>query len=909
MAKEKAYIFSLNGGELSPLAQGRVDLARSKIAAEVMRNMIPRVIGPASARPGTQYIGTIDSGNVKTRILPFVFSATDTALVELGWDSLRVWVDGALVSRPSVSTQITSDTFSSSSGWTLATTGTGVATVTSGNLKLQTPGRGDTVRAYQAVSVAVADRSVEHAIEIDVVRGPVKFRVGSGNGGDQYLREVELATGFHSLSVTPTSGNMYVQFSAESESERLVNSCKIASSGTMEIETPWSYDDLADLRFDQSGDVIYITSAARTFQPKRIIRYGTNSWSLVDYDFTDGPFRGKTADVTLTPSARTGNGTLTASGQFFDDNHVGCVFRITHSSTSVSSVLTGEDRYTESVRVSGNTFYDIDSDGSNENTDERDVTLNITGTWSGTLSMEVSYDEEGEWKRLVDYSSSPVTTTLTPGYANSVAYCRLGFQAGDYTSGAATCSLSYDGGGGDGYVLITSVESQYVAHYEVVRRLHDTKATNEWSEGQFSTLRGWPAAVGLFEGRLWWGSQDKIFGSVSDLFTSFDLDEEGDSGPIIRSIATGAVNSVQWILGLSRLCVGTSGAEPVGRSSSFDEPVTPTNFSLKDVSTQGSASVQAVKVDKSAIFVQRSGKRAYELSYMAEQQDYGATEISRYHPTILDAGVKIMAVQRQPDTRVWFVLDDGTCAILTYERSEDVISWYRFDIDNATVEDIAVLPNVDDDDVYLLVKRGGTYTLERLSYDHQAQGGQDNYMADCWVSSTLTDSDTVSGLPTVFAGKDLVVWAAGEAIMDGDEPKTFRASYSGGQYRITLPSAVTGKVVVGFPYTWQWKSAKLAYGVADGAPISRRKMLRDVAPVLYKTHIRGIKAGQDFSSMDYLPLSYKGETKTGNEVYETYDVQSQCIPGGWDTDARLCFQGQSPLPCTILAVTITMEGH
>ena len=907
--REKAYLFALNGGELSKLAQARVDLSRTKISAEVMKNFFPRVIGPASARAGTEWLGSSD-GDGKARLLPFIFSATDTALVELSDQKLRVWVDQELISRPSVSTVVTNGDFNSSTGWTLTTTGTGAANINSsfsGALALRTPGRGDTAKALRSDSVSVGDQNVEHAINVTVDRGPVKFRVGSTSGGDEYIQEIELRTGFHSLSFTPTSGTYYVQFSTESESWRVVSDVSIAPAGIMEIATPWLEDDLFTLRYDQSADVIYITSSKGTYQPRRIVRYGATSWSLTQYDFTDGPFRGKTADVTLTPSgSRTGNGTLTASGAFFKADHVGTVFRLTHQKTSVSSVLTGEDRYTDSIRVSGNAKYDNDSDGTDENTTERDVSITISGSWSGTVSLEVSYDEGVTWQQTESWTSNQ-TITRTPGYANSVAYTRIGFQSGKYTSGAATCTLSYTGGGGDGYVLITAVNSATQAEYEVIRRLHDLEGTNEWSEGQFSELRNWPSAVGLFEGRLWWGSADKVFGSITDAFNSYDLEEDGDSGPIIRSIATGAVNSVRWILGLSRLCIGTSGAEPVGRSSSFDEPVTPTNFSIKDASTQGSDDIQAIKVDKSAIYVQRSGKRAYELSYAVDSQDYASVEITRYHPTVLEAGVKVMAVQRQPDTRVWFVLEDGTCAIMTYERGEDVLSWYTFETDGL-VEDVAVLPNVDDDDVYMIVNRtidGVTKRyLERLSYDHQAQGGTDNYMADCWTSTTLSASSTVTGL-SHLEGKEVVVWAAGEAVMDGSVPDTF--TITSGQ--ISLPEAVTGKVIVGIPYTWQWKSAKLAYGVSDGAPISRRKMLRDIAPVLYKTHIRGIKAGQDFTTMDYLPLSYRGQSMTGNEVFDTYDVQSQCIPGGWDTDARLCLSGQSPLPCTVLAISLTMEGH
>lgn len=904
--REKSYLFAMNGGEVSPLALGRVDLSRMRISAEVMKNCFPRVIGPMAARPGLAYLSSTD-GDGQARNIPFIFSATDTALVELSDRKLRVRVSGDLISRAAVSTVVTNGDFAASTGWTLTTTGGGVSTISGGVLTLQTPNRGGTTLAKRSDAVSGVDRNVEHAIEVTVDRGPVKFRCGSTDGGDEYITETELKTGFHSIAFTPVSGIFYIQLSAESEANRIVSDVSIAASGVMELVTSWAAADLFKLRYSQSGDVIFVTSSDQAYQPMRIERRAETSWSFTDYEFVDGPFRGKTADLTLTPSARTGNGILTASAPFFKSDHVGSVFRISHQQTVVGASLAGPDRYTDTIRVSGNSRYDIDSDGSNENTRERDIVISVTGTWLGNLGLQISEDDGETWRRVEFYTSNQ-SITRTPGSANTVVLCRLGFNSDDYISGTAVVTATYSGGGGgDGYVLITGVTNSTTATYEVMSRIHASEIANDWSEGQFSTLRGWPSAVALFEGRLWWGGADKLFGSVSDGFESFDLEQDGDSGPVIRSVATGAVNAVNWILGLARLCIGTSGAEPVGRSSSFDEPMTPSNFSIKDASTQGSADVQAVKIDRSAVFVQRSGKRAYDLSYTIDAQDYSSSEISRFHPTVLSAGVKLLAVQRQPDTRIWFVLNDGTCAMLTYERSEDVLSWFTFETDGL-IEDVAVLPNVEDDDVFMVVARtvnGGTKRyVERLAYDTQAQGGNHNYMADSYVIQTLVASDTVTGL-SHLEGAQVVVWAAGQAVMDGDEPATFTV-LSG---QIMLPEPVSGTVVAGLPYDWQWRSAKLAYGVRDGAPLSRRKTLRDVAPILYRTHIRGIRAGQTFDAMDYLPLSFAGETLDANTVLETYDAQSYCIPGNWDTDTRLCLAGQAPLPCTVLSLSLTMEAN
>ena len=908
--REKPYLFAMNGGEVSPLAMARVDLARMKISAETALNVTPRVVGPMQARAGLGYLGSTD-GDAASRNIPFIFSATDTSLVELSDLKFRVRNSDTLISRDAVSTVVTNGDFAASTGWTLTVSTGGQANISNDVLTLATPYRGSTTLAKRSDTVSGGDDGVEHAIEITVDVGPVKFRCGSTDGGDEYIAETELKEGFHSLAFTPTAGSYYIQFSCESEASRVVSNVAIASSGTMEIVAPWTAAQLFSLRYDQSGDVIFITSSDKTMQPHRIERRAATSWSLTPYYFTDGPFREKTADISLTPSALTGNGTLTASAAFFKAGHVGTVFRISHQKTRCSSVLSGADQFTDTVRVSGNTKYDIDSDGANEDTNERDVLQAFTGTWVGTVSMQLSADKDGPWRKMEGYTGAG-SGTKTPGTENSVVYVRTGFIGDDYTSGEVTVDLTYEGGGGDGYVVITAVTNSTSATYEVMSRLHGTDASKEWVEGTFSPLRGWPSAIALFEGRLWWGGDDKVFGSVSDGFESFDLEVEGDSGPIIRSVATGAVNNIRWILGLARLCIGTSGAEPVGRSSSFDEPVTPTNFSIKDASTQGCADVEAVKIDKSGIFVQRSGKRAYSMSYSLDNQDYASGEVTKFHPTILGEGVKVMAVQRQPDTRVWFVLDDGTAAILIWEPVEDVITWYRLTTDGL-IEDVAVLPNTSDDDVYLIVNRTINSVekryVEKLAYDDNAHGGTTNRMGDSYIVVSVAASDQVTGLGHL-EGEDVVVWDAtlGTAYMTGDAPTVFTVA-SGA---ITLPASVTGDMVVGLEYTWQWKSAKLAYGVADGNPVNRRKKVTHLAPVLHDTHIRGLQfSNLSFSDMNYLPLTdnITGVANDTSKVYAEYDPDMLSVKGGWNTDSRVYLQGVAPLPCTVKALSLMVDAN
>lgn len=911
MARDRPYLFALNGGEVSPHALGRVDLARMRLTAETFTNIIPRVIGPAQFRPGWAYAQGVKD-NAVARHIPFTFAADDTAQIELTDSVMRVAIAGTAITRPSVSSQVTNGNFSSSTGWTIVKSTGAVCDINStdgGHLSFSTNARGSSASCTGSVTVAAPDQNVEHTLIIDVTIGPVLFRCGSTSGADDYIAETELLTGIHHLAFTPT-GDFHVYFTVAKDIPKAkVTSCLVASSGVMEIATPWAAADLFELRYDQSGDVIFVTHPDH--KPRRIERRAARSWSLTEYQFINGPWRSKSANVTFTPSALNGFITVTASAAFFRSDHVGSLFRMfTGSQDKVSNVIAGNDAYSDVMRITGYNSIDYDGDLMGESVNERRVIMSWTGSYVGTASLLTSDEEDGEYKEFEQRGSGYTNSSWDryPGQAGSITYFKVGFQPGNYTSGSLTVTLTREGGGGWGVFLVTEYVSSTQVRGIVLSRLRSTSATATWEEGYFNDYRGWPAAIAFFEGRLFFGSRDKIFGSITDDYVNFDEDTEGDSGPIIRSLALGPVNDVRWLLALSRLCMGTTGSEPVARSSSFDEPISPTQFAVKNASTQGSADIQAVTIDKSGIYIQRSRGRAYELFYSVENNDYTSQDLTRYHPDMLAAGVKIVAVQRQPDTRVWFVLDDGTCAVLTYEKSEDVISWWRITTDGE-IEDIAVTPNTDDDDVWAVVKRtvnGSTVRYrERLAYDHQAQGGVTNYMADSYVTATLSSSTTMTGL-SHLEGEDVVVWANGSPILDAaGDPDTF--TVSGGQ--ITLPSSVTGTVIAGLAYTGTYKSTKLAYGAQLGTAVSQPKILNNFAPILYKTHSRSLKYGQSLDKLAYLPRVHNGVDRTLNYFFDDYDAPGLPIEGGWKTDNRLCLQFRAPLPATVLGLSFTVETH
>lgn len=899
MTKAVDTILTFNRGEVGKGALHRVDLERMRLSAEEQKNFMPRTLGPMSLRPGLEHIGSTKN-NTTSRHLSFEFSLADQALIELTSSNMRVRVNDVIITRPSVSSAVTNGDFTSdiTTGWTNADeTGATSSYLAGGFLKMVGTGLNSAILRQQ-VTVSGGDIGTVHALRIVVARGGVVARIGSTLGGTEYLVSSTLGTGEHSLAFTP-AGNFYIELSSPLKQIILVDSVNVEAAGDMELGTPWATAaQLSSIRPTQSADVIFCSAAG--LQQRKIERRGTESWSLVLYQPSDGPLRPiNTTKTTLTANGLTGNVVITASKNFFLTAHIGSLFRIASAGQNAQIAAAGDGQFTGYIRVTGVGV-------------ARAWTLTIAGTWAGTLTLQRSTTEPGSW---VDVTSGLTNGThpLNYGLDNQIVYYRIGFKTGDYTSGTADLDLTYSGGATTGMVRITAVNSTTSVDAEVLVDLGATEATLDWYEGSWSDVRGWPTASALYEARLWWAGRDKVWGSVVDAYESFDDDVEGDSGPILRSIGEGPVDSINWLIPLRRLLVGGQSAERSARSTSFDEPLTPTAFNLKDVSTQGSAAVLPAKVDQSAFFVQSGGVQVYDLSYEAGVQDYVSTVATLLNPTIGSPSIISTAVQRQPDTRVYFPRSDGICPVLIHDRSEDVLCWIRLETDGI-IEEVVVQPGVPESVVYFVVSRtinGGTVRyLEKMALESETVGGTLNKQADSFLEFTNgSPSATVTGLSHLEAAT-VVVWADGKCMRDvNDDIATFTVT-SGS---ITLTNAgeaylaTTG--IVGLPYTATFKSRKLPDGVPVGTSLAQPKRINWLGTLLTDTHFRGLEIGPDFVTMDALSLMRDEEEITEDTIFDSYDPEFSSFPGGWDRDARMCLRAKAPRPCTVAGIIGKYDGH
>lgn len=885
MAQGNFPLYSLNGGEVSRLALTRLDLNRLTISAERVENFLISTLGWIGLRPGTADLGGTRS-NLKTQLVRFVGTTSTCSLLELTANALRVRNDGSLVTRSAVTSVIANGSFSggTTTGWTTSVASGGAVAGVGPHATIKGSGL---VRSYlrQAVTIPAGSAGVEHGLRITVPKGPVYFRIGTASGLDDIVAEKVLSTGAYSLAVVLT-GTVYIEFSASDLAARQVGPVAFEAAGTMELPTIWGASDIGFMRYDQQGDVIFC--AHRGYRQKRIESLSRRSWGVVDYVPKKGPFlTTPETPAAITPSGQSGSITLTSSRPIFNAQQVGALWELTHPGQNPSATLGSADQYTTPIRVVGVT-------------NTRKFHISISGTWSGRVTLQQAIGSPDSWQSPKSYTTNQ-EIDFDDGYDNSVIYYRLGIKPGDYTSGAAVVSLTYTGGSTIGVVMITGFTSPTVVSADVVEPLGDTTGTSTWREGNWSDFRGWPRSEKFQDGRLIWLGKNYLFGSVSDDYANYDDTITGDSAPVIRSIATGPADGNIWILRLYRLFVASAISITGIRSSSLDEPITATAFTARDIDELGAADVAPVSVAGRGIYVGRSGIDLFEIVGNGGVGDYAVNSLTRMNPEIAEIGIVMIAAQRRPEPRIWCVLADGTMALVTYNRDENVVAWQRWTT-TGFVENVEILPNLVQDDVYVVVQRvfGGSMVrrVELCSYENDTRGGATHRTADSGRLVTSGSPTTTFNIPD-FAGLPVVVWTA--------EKKAYEITASG-TGAIVLPAPTTS-AWIGLGYTGRFQSTKLAYASQTGTALNQKKRV-DHLGLNFDTTVRaGVRFGPSFDRLDPLPLVVKGREVDPTLVEQDIDDVPTPFNGTWDTDSRFCIEAKAPYPCRVKAAVLGMTTH
>lgn len=669
-----------------------------------------------------------------------------------------------------------------------------------------------------------------------------------------------------------------------------------ADAAAYEIATPWSAADIFAIQFKQINDVIYFVHPS--YPPYKLSRVTDVSWTLAEVAWVWPAFLDENIGTTsLAVSHTTGAGrTMTASAPLFNAQHVGSYWEIRHlraaDSVSLAIDTTSGTTSSSSMSIKG------------------DWQVTTSNFWFGVLTVERSENGGSSWEVVRKFTGASDRNVSASGTQLTEALLRLTYVAsGDpfgSTVWAGTAPTDYVKAKAvlesqeayiAGIVKVTGYTSTTSVTVTVVDALETTNATGTWSEGAWSAYRGYPRAIGLFEQRLYFGGTAyqpiRFWGSVTGDFENFEYGDTDDAAVAFDMAATES-NPVQWMEAMDAMQVGTLGGEFLVKSANTDEPITPTNVTVRGQSAYGAAYLQAIAVNDVVLFVQRQARRVREMSYNIERDRYVAPDLTLLAEHVTEAGITQMAFCRQPDPLLLLVTGDGALAALTYNREQNITAWMRF-VTDGDIESVASIYGTPEDEIWVVVKRtidGATVRhVERMAVETDVK--EDACHLDDAITGVCT-STTISGLTHLNGATVRVVINGAVA---GDFPV---ASGS-----LTATGVTTfGNFVVGIPYTGSIKPMKLDINMANGPSQGRRRRIVEAAIRFHET--LGCKFGREAGALDAVefrapedPLDASPPLFTGDKV-----VYWQ---SGWDRTGDIIIQQDQPLPCTVLGIAVKFD--
>ena len=617
------------------------------------------------------------------------------------------------------------------------------------------------------------------------------------------------------------------------------------SGKIVEVSTTYSVTEIFEINFAQSADVLFI--AHKSHEPAKLTRTSTTSFTLADIDFTDGPYLDENiSTTTIYASAATGTGiNLVASAATFESGHVGALFRFREIIETSHDAWAASTSYAQNdtVRNAGNVYKKTNS-GSHT---------------SGT--------------------TPPVHTTGTETY------------------GSIDWEFQHSG---TGFVKITGFTSSTQVAADVKSTLPasvvgSSNPTTKWSEGAFSSVRGFPKALAFYEERLFFAGTthqpQTIFGSVSADFENHTPGTNDDDAVNV-TIASDQVNVIKHLLPGRFLQILTTSAEFTLSGGTGTTAVTPTNVNVLRETTFGTSQVRPLRAGNSTILVQKGTEKVKEITFDFDTDGLLGVDLTVLADHITRGGLTDMIWQQEPELILWFVGADGALIGLTYDRANGTVGWHGHTLGGSgVVESITAIPSGAEDQVYLSVKRTiNSATVRHIVFLKSINFGTD--VADAFfVDSGLTYSGsattTITGL-NHLEGETVQILADGSAHAD--------KTVSGGT--VTLDRSVT-KAHIGLGFSSVVKTLRLEAGANDGTSQGKIKRIHGVTARFLDTV--GAELGPDTSNLDRIPFRDSSMAMDTAVPMFTGDKEIS-FPAGYDNDAQVVIRQSQPLPMTVVAI-------
>ncbi len=653
----------------------------------------------------------------------------------------------------------------------------------------------------------------------------------------------------------------------------------------VEVVSPYPEEEVNDIRFVQSADVMFMTTKWRT--PYQLSRTSHTVWAFTALSFNPSPALVTT--FVATPAGFTVND-RTRSYVITQVDSDGRESSRESATTINADTIAFNDANPDTITDSGAGFGSFTSGKSVkvEGSPKNDGIYLVTTAAAGTLTLDAAEklvaESVGATITITELTD-PATATVDaswPGIAKvTLTWDKM--AGADYYN--VYCSLE---GGTYGYIG-TAEDATFIDD----NIIPDISSPLEKSKYGFEDPGSEPATVGFHEQRLLFANlqnqpQAIISSQVGDFINFNYRRPRGVSDAFKFQIDSGVINEVRHVVSMNDLLVLTAGAEyrvtDNGDGFAFE------NISSKPQGNRGSSELTPLLVGNTLLYTLPREQAVHALSYSDQSKGYDGLDVSILSKHLLQDGKKITSwcYQQEPDSIVWAVRSDGDLLSLTYVREHEVAGWASQQTDG-TFESIASVEESGEDVVYVVVTRNINGSparhLERLG-SRVISDVRDAFFVDAGITYDGASTTTITGL-THLEGEDVV------ALADGNVIKSL--TVSGGQ--ITLPAAAE-KVHVGLPYQMEFQTLE------PPDEFGKKKSVALLRVNVYRS--RGMWAGPNVDQL--LELKQRDAEPWGDPV-ELFTGQFEIIlDATWSDHGGLYIQQRDPIPLTILAV-IPEVGH
>ncbi len=265
----------------------------------------------------------------------------------------------------------------------------------------------------------------------------------------------------------------------------------------------------------------------------------------------------------------------------------------------------------------------------------------------------------------------------------------------------------------DHFLNIVFISDDYTAYAAPCRKPElfplGSGSTMNWSFGAFGFRNGYPGCVEFHQGRLWFGGTRRqsqtVWGSAVDDLHNF-TPGTADDAPLTLTLAASQQNNITWMLSMKGLLIGTNEGEWVLKTTD-SAPVNLRNCAFERQSGLGSACRDSIQAENSAFFIQRGSNKIREFIYSLESDGYMAQDASLLAGHMLEKGVTDWTSCQAESLQIWCLLQDGTLACMTHNRSQNIVAWHPHEIAGGKVLALARLHQQDStmDNLWMAVLR------------------------------------------------------------------------------------------------------------------------------------------------------------------------------------------------------------